>query len=289
MWQPQLRIGVMLGIYQSAIIATLTIIDNALQSVGGAKELVIRRKTAELGFQCPKGRNRQDEGARARAYVMYLFDSGAEKSFVSTKFTPFINIAPATLDNSYEVELANGKVVRSFDVIVRMDWSSYHHGVIVCYEKIVRISLPNGEMLEIQGEKPGKDLKLLSCIKADEKKPEDIRIVRDFPEVFPYDFSCLPPVRETEFCIDMILGALPVVKSPYRLALLEMLELPYQLQELQEKGFIWPSHSPWGAPVLFVKKKDGALRMCIDYIELNKLTIKNRYPHPRIDDMFDQL
>ncbi|GJU31244.1 putative reverse transcriptase domain-containing protein [Tanacetum coccineum] len=257
----------------------------------------------------------QEKDCKARVLGSgYLFESGAEKSFVSTKFTPFINIAPATLDNSYEVDLANGKVVStntvlrgytvalynhcfkidllpirlgSFDVIVRMDWSSYHHGFIVCYEKIVRIPLPNGEILKIQGEKPGKDPKLLSCIKADEKKPKDISIIRDFPEVFPYNLLGLPPVRETEFCIGIILGALPVVKSPYRLAPLEMLEFSNQLKELQDKGFIRPSHSPWGAPVLFVKKKDGALIMCIDYIELNKLTIKNRYPLPGIDDLFD--
>nr|GEY93034.1 putative reverse transcriptase domain-containing protein [Tanacetum cinerariifolium] len=143
--------------------------------------------------------------------------------------------------------------------------------------------------IKIQGERPEKDPKLLSCIKAGEKKPEDIRIVRDFPEVFPDDLSGLPLVCEIEFCIDLIPSALPVVKSPYRLAPLEMLELSNQLKEIQEKGFIWPSHSPWGAPVLFVKKKDSALRMCIDYRELNKLTIKNCYPLPRTDDIFDQL
>ncbi|GJX68733.1 putative reverse transcriptase domain-containing protein [Tanacetum coccineum] len=170
-----------------------------------------------------------------------------------------------------------------------MDWFSYHRGVIVCYEKIVCIPLPNGEILEIQGERLEKDPKLFSYIKADEKKPEDIRIVRNFPEVFLDDLSGLPSVREIEFRIDLIPGSLPVVKSPYRLAPLEMLELSNQLKEFQEKGFIRPRHSPWGAPVLFVKKKDGALRKCIDYRELNKLTIKNHYPLPRIDDLFDQL
>ncbi|GJW77779.1 reverse transcriptase domain-containing protein [Tanacetum coccineum] len=160
---------------------------------------------------------------------------------------------------------------------------------IDCYEKIVRIPLPNGEILEVQGERPEKDLGSLACIKADEKKLDDIRIVRDFPEVFPDDLLGLPHVREVEFRIDLIPGASPVVRSPYRLAPSEMLELSNQLKELQEKGFIRPSHSPWGAPVLFVKKKDGSMRMCIDYRELNKLTIKNRYPLPRIDDLFDQL
>ncbi|GJZ63329.1 putative reverse transcriptase domain-containing protein [Tanacetum coccineum] len=118
---------------------------------------------------------------------------------------------------------------------------------------------------------------------------DDIRIVRDFPEVFPDDLLGLPHVREVEFRIDLITVRITVVRSPYRLAPSEMLELSNQLKELQEKGFIRPSHSPWGAPVLFVKKKDGSMRMCIDYRELNKLTIKNRYPLPRIDDLFDQL
>ncbi|GJY37537.1 hypothetical protein Tco_0422915, partial [Tanacetum coccineum] len=129
---------------------------------------------------------------------------------------------------------------------------------------IVHIPLPNGEILEVQGERPEKDLGSLACIKADEKKLDDIRIVRDFPEVFPDDLLGLPHVREVEFRIDLIPGASPVVRSPYR-------------------------HSPWGAPVLFGKKKDGSMRMCIDYRELNKLTIKNRYPLPRINDLFDQL
>ncbi|GKF67673.1 hypothetical protein Tco_0197352, partial [Tanacetum coccineum] len=177
----------------------------------------------------------------------------------------------------------------SFDVIVGMDWLSYHRAIIDCYEKIVRIPLPNGEFLEVQGERPKKDLGSLACIKADERKLDDIRVVRDFPKVFPDDLSGLPPVRGIEFHIELILDASPVVKSPYRLAPSEMLELSNQLKELQEKGFIRPSHSPWGVPILFVKKKDGAMRMFIDYRELNKLTIKNRYPLPRIDNLFDQL
>ncbi|GJR69546.1 putative reverse transcriptase domain-containing protein [Tanacetum coccineum] len=289
--------------------------------------------------KCPKAGNQQNDGARGRAYVVIenpqqnpnvvtgmfllndhyaciLFDSGAEKSFVSSAFTHFIDIAPATLNTSYEVELADGKVVStntilrsctlvllnhvfkidllptrlgSFDVIIGMDWLAYHRALIDCYEKIVRIPLPNGKILEVQGERPEKDLRSLACIKADEKKLDDIRVVRDFPEVFPDDLLGLPLVREIEFRIDLIPGASPVVRSPYRLAPSEMLELSNQLKELQEKGFIRPSHSPWGAPVLFVKKKDGSMRMCIDYKELNKLTIKNRYPLPRIDDLFDQL
>ncbi|GKB59886.1 putative reverse transcriptase domain-containing protein [Tanacetum coccineum] len=118
---------------------------------------------------------------------------------------------------------------------------------------------------------------------------EDVPIIKDFPEVFPEDLLGLPHTRQVEFHIDLVPGAAPVARAPYRLAPSEMKELADQLQELSDKGFIRPSSSPWGAPVLFVKKKDGSLRMCIDYRELNKLTVKNRYPLPRIDDLFDQL
>ncbi|GKC77243.1 putative reverse transcriptase domain-containing protein [Tanacetum coccineum] len=125
--------------------------------------------------------------------------------------------------------------------------------------------------------------------KSEKKRLEDVPIVRDFPEVFPEDLSGLPPTRQVEFQIDLIPGVAPVARAPYRLAPSEMKELSEQLKELSDKGFIRPSSSPWGAPVLFVKKKDGSFRMCIDYRELNKLTVKNRYPLPRIDDLFDQL
>ncbi|GKA89485.1 hypothetical protein Tco_0811297, partial [Tanacetum coccineum] len=117
----------------------------------------------------------------------------------------------------------------------------------------------------------------------------DISVVKNYPEVFLEDLPGPPPSRQVEFQIDLVPGAAPVVKVPYRLALPEIQELSAQLQELLSKGLIRPSSSPWGAPVLFVKKKDGSMRMCIDYRELNKLTIKNRYPLPRIDDLFDQL
>ncbi|GJQ97807.1 reverse transcriptase domain-containing protein [Tanacetum coccineum] len=108
-------------------------------------------------------------------------------------------------------------------------------------------------------------------------------------DVSAEELSGLPPQRQVEFRIDLVPGAMSIAKSPYRLAPSKMQELSGQLQELQDKGFIRPSHSPWGAPVLFVKKKDGSLRMFIDYKELNKWTIKNRYPLSRIDDLFDQL
>ncbi|GJZ02195.1 putative reverse transcriptase domain-containing protein [Tanacetum coccineum] len=204
----------------------------------------------------------------------------------------------------------------SFDVIIGMDWLRRCHAVIVCDEKLVRIPYGN-ETLIFHGDESnnGREsrLTIISCSKAQEymakgcqiflaqisakkeedksegKQLKDVPIVQDFLEVFPEDLPGLPPARPVEFQIDLIPGAAPVARAPYRLAPSEMKELSEQLQELSDKGFIRPSSSPWGAPVLFVKKKDGSFRMCIDYRELNKLTVKNRYPLPRIDDLFDQL
>nr|GEX16923.1 putative reverse transcriptase domain, ribonuclease H-like domain, aspartic peptidase domain protein [Tanacetum cinerariifolium] len=132
-------------------------------------------------------------------------------------------------------------------------------------------------------------MRQLMSAKAREKKQEDIMVVRNFVEVFSDGLSALSPVQEIKFQIELFPGAMPVAKSPYRLAGSELEELSGQLKELKDKGFIRPSSSPWGAPVLFVKKKDESFRMCINYKELNKLAIKNRYPLLRIDDMFDQL
>ncbi|GJZ07862.1 putative reverse transcriptase domain-containing protein [Tanacetum coccineum] len=272
-------------------------------------------------------------------YASILFDTGANRSFISTAFSSVINIAPTPLENSYDVELADGKIV-GVDTIMRgctlnflnhpfnidlmpvelgsfgMDWLRRCHAVIVCDEKLVRIPYGN-ETLIFHGNESndGREsrLAIISCLKAQEymakgcqiflaqisakkeedksegKQLKDVPIVRDFPEVFPEDLPGLPPARPMEFQIDLIPRVAPVARALYRLTPSEMKELLEQLQEISDKGFIRPSSSPWGAPVLFVKKKDGSFRMCIDYRELNKLTVKNRYPLPRIDDLFDQL
>jgi hypothetical protein len=99
----------------------------------------------------------------------------------------------------------------------------------------------------------------------------------------------LPPKRDIDFSINLMPGAAPVSKTPYRTSTPELKELQLQLKELLKKGYIHPSVSPWGAPVLFVKNKYGTMRLCIDFRQLNKVTVKNKYPLPRIDDLFDQL
>ncbi|GJX43724.1 putative reverse transcriptase domain-containing protein [Tanacetum coccineum] len=254
-------------------------------------------------------------------YARMLFDSGADRSFVSTMSTTFsvlLDIVPSTLDVSYVVELADGRIVEtntllrgctlgllghlfdtdlmpielgSFDVIIGMDWLSRYHDMIICDEKVIRIPYGN-KVLEIQGDGcSGGDksrLSIISCTKtqkyiqngcqvflaqvtkkkaedkSERKRIEDVPTVRDFSEVFPEDLLGLLPTRQAKFQIDLVPGAAPVARSPYR-------------------------SSPWGAPVLFFKKKDGSFQMCIDYHERNKLTVKNGYPLLRIDDLFDQL
>ncbi|GKC40534.1 putative reverse transcriptase domain-containing protein [Tanacetum coccineum] len=196
----------------------------------------------------------------------------------------------------------------TFDVIIGMDWLADNDVVIICGKKEVHIPIKN-RTLVVKGDSNSSRLKVIPCIKArkyiergchlflahvtkkekSKKRLKDVPVIRDFPEVFPDDLPGLPLSRQVELKIDLVPGAAPVTRAPYRLAPSEMKELSEQLKELLEKGFIRSSSSPWGAPVLFVKKKDGSFRICIDYRELNKLTVKNRYPLPRIDDLFDQL
>nr|GEZ72438.1 putative reverse transcriptase domain-containing protein [Tanacetum cinerariifolium] len=183
------------------------------------------------------------------------------------------------LNQAFKINLMPIKL-GSFNVIIGMDWLSKYHAKIICDEKVVHISI-EGETLIIRAQVMEK--------KSEDKRLENIAVVREFPNVFPEDLPGLPQVRQVEFQIDLIPRAAPVARAPYRLAPSEMQELSDQLQELADRGFIRPSTLPWGAPALFVKKKDGSFRMCLDYRELNKLTVKNRYPLPRIDDLFDQL
>ena len=197
-----------------------------------------------------------------------------------------------------------------YEVILGMDWLSKYHASIDCMKKIVTFQPPEEEEFLFIGTTKKLRTPIISAMKAKRlldsgcvgylasvvdtslerhSKPEDVPVVQEFLEVFPEDLPGLPPDREIEFIIELIPCTAPISKAPYRMAPSELKELKVQLQELLDKGFICPSFSPWGAPVLFVKKKDGTLRLCIDYRELNKVTIKNKYPLPRIDDLFDQL
>ncbi|GJR07766.1 putative reverse transcriptase domain-containing protein [Tanacetum coccineum] len=252
-------------------------------------------------------------------YASILFDTGADRSFVSTAFSSQIDITPTALDHYYDVELADGRIIRlntilrgctlnilnhpfnidlmpvelgSFDAIIGMDWLVKYQAIIVCAEKIIRIPWGN-ETLIVHGDGSNQGhearLHIISYTKTQEymlkgcpvflenvntketedksekKHLEDVPIVRNFPNVFPEDLLGLPPTRQVEFQIDLIPSATPVARAPYRLTPSKMKELSEQLKGLSDKGFIRPSSSPWGDPV------------------------KNRYPLPRIDDLFDQL
>ncbi|CAA3011864.1 DNA RNA polymerases superfamily [Olea europaea subsp. europaea] len=199
--------------------------------------------------------------------------------------------------------------IHDFDVILGMDFLSRHCASVDCFCKEVIFRSPENLEIVLTGErrilpscmisvfdarrmlKKGCHAYLAHVIDTQITKLEidDISVVRDFPDVFPKDLPGLPPDREIEFCIDLVPGTAPISQVPYRMAPKELKELKVQLQDLVDKGFIRPSVSPWGAPVLFVKKKDGTMRLCIDYRQLNKMTIRNKYPLPRVDDLFDQL
>ena len=196
-----------------------------------------------------------------------------------------------------------------FDVILGMDWLALHHACVDCHGKKVSFCLPGKDPVVVQGDKSNAPTNLVSALKARkmikkgceaylayvrdvdqlEQRLENVPVVCEFSDVFPEELPALPPEREIEFCIEVTPGTDPISIPPYRMAPAELKELKVQIQDLIEKGFIRPSTSPWGAPVLFVKKKDGSLRLCIDYRQLNKVTVKNKYPLPRIDDLFDQL
>ncbi|KAJ8764775.1 hypothetical protein K2173_009176 [Erythroxylum novogranatense] len=199
--------------------------------------------------------------------------------------------------------------LRGLDVILGMDTMEKYLAKLDCGQKEVEFDLGNGEKVIFRGDRKTPLPRLISAMLAERMtsqgceaflahvvdvdvqkgKLDDFPIVREFPDAFPDELPGLLPVREIEFAIDLVPGIAPISIPPYRMAPAELRELKEQLEELLEKGYVRPSSSPWGAPVLFVKKKDGSWRMCIDYRRLNKVTIKNKYPLPRIDDLFDQL
>jgi hypothetical protein len=169
------------------------------------------------------------------------------------------------------------------DAILGMDWLTKHNGIISCADKTVLLTDHQGKLVSCQAQPPAQDPMVFNLA------AESISVVEDFMDVFLEELPGMPPEREVEFYIDLIPGTTPIAKRPYRMAPTELAELKLQIAELQQKGYICPSSSPWGAPVLFVTKKDGSMRMCIDYRSLNEVTIKNKYALPRIDDLFDQL
>jgi hypothetical protein len=177
-------------------------------------------------------------------------------------------------------------------VILGMDWLSNHKGMINCANKAVRLTTSSGKEVEYVADNLVMDKAASNKIvlnHLDAASTLDIRTVSEFLNIFPEELPGMSPDREIEFVIELVPDTTPMFKRPYRMATNQLVELKEQLQELLHKGYIRPSASPWGAPIIFVPKKDGTQRMCVDYHSLNEVTIKNMYPLPRIDDPFDQL
>eukprot|EP00253_Pinus_taeda_P011485 PITA_11485 len=227
------------------------------------------------------------------------------------RVTAKINDCPFVIADQPVTADLNILPLGSYDILIGMDWLEKHWSLVDCKTKVIYYRDQQGNRKEMQGIKQPVQVRpitanqLIKCIRkgcqvyaiqvgyANSKDKSislhSIPIIQEFTDVFLEEIPGLPPRRNIDFTIELIPGAAPVSRAPYRMSTPELTELKMQLQELLDKEYIRPSVSPWGAPVLFVKKKDGTLRMCIDYRQLNKLTIKNKYPLPQIDELFDQV
>ena len=248
-------------------------------------------------------------------YGSVLFDSGASHSFISKSFAEKHLFPTKSMSRDWLIQSPGGTLKASLgcprvviqiegvdflanlimldskglDVILGMDWLMEHKALIDCAGTSVTLTSTGGAIVDYQAEiEPHPEVdSMLNKLKG--LLLEHVRVVNEYPDVFPDELPGLPPDREIEFVIELVPGTAPIAKRPYKMPANELAELKKQIQELEEKGYIRPSTSPWGAPVLFVKKRDGSMRMCVDYRALNAATIKNKYPLPRINDLFEQL
>ncbi|WJX13328.1 hypothetical protein P8452_03727 [Trifolium repens] len=256
--------------------------------------------------------------------LIAIVDTGSTHSFISFECMKRLNIPVSEMLGCMEIETpASGYVTtqlvcrncpvtvfgKSFDmdlvciplsgidVIFGMNWLIFNRVHINCCERVITFPKLEEESKLMSGKEVRESLlehgelfAMFASLKIEnEVGIKELPVVQEFPDVFPEDVSDMPPEREVEFAIDLVPGTSPISMAPYRMSASELSELKKQLEELLEKKFIRPSVSPWGAPVLLVKKKDGSMRLCIDYRRLNQVTIKNKYPLPRIDDLMDQL
>ena len=242
-----------------------------------------------------------------------LFDSCASHSFISAKFDAKVDLDFCHTNGSYMISTPGGKVasnqiirhvpikldskvirtelillaLEGIDVTFGMDWMTRHGVILDLSSRAVEINSPTHGTITLY-------LPISECINScafsrSELEIEKILVVCEYANVFLDDLPGMPPDRDIEFVIELQPGITPISKTPYRMPPKELAELKVQLQELLDKGFIRPSASPWGCPALFVKKKDDSLRLCVDYRPLNVVTIKNKYPLPCVDVLFDQL
>jgi hypothetical protein len=242
-----------------------------------------------------------------------LFDSGASHSFISSSFVVKHNLPIATMKHTMLVGSPGGEMrtrhicptvsitirgvdfpsnfilldSKGIDVILDMDWLSKYYGVIKCARKAVRLTKRDGTTVEFVAMIQIDQGSMLNQAKA--IALEDTIVVQEYPDVFSEELPGMPPDRDIEFVIELLPGTPPISKRPCRMPVNELAELKKQIVELQSKGFIRPSSSPWGAPVLFIEKKVRTQWMCMDYHSLNEVTNKNKNPLPQIKDLFDQM
>jgi hypothetical protein len=250
--------------------------------------------------------------------TVVLFDSRASHSFISTAYIGKHNLPLALLRCQMIVSYLGGDMparqlcpkvnlkIRGVDfvanlivleskginVILGMDWLSKRKVLIDCAKKSVKLTTPEGKEIEFVVEPVVTTKGVANRAKVnqlDASQGSEVPLVNEFPDVFPKELPGMPPDRDIEFVIELKPGTTHIYKTPYGMATLELAELKEHITELLENGFICPSSSSWGAPVIFVLKKDGTQRLCMDYHALNEVTIKNKYPLARIDDLFDQL
>jgi hypothetical protein len=250
--------------------------------------------------------------------TVVLFDSRALHSFISAAYVGKRNLPLALLKCQMIVSSPGGDMTarhlwpkvnlkirgvdffanlivlesKGIDVILRMDWLSKHKVLIYCTKKSVKLTTSERKEMEFVIEPVVTTKGAANRAKVnqlDASQGSEVPVVNEFLDVFPEELSGMPPDQDIEFVIELKPGTTPIYKTPYRMATLELAELKEHIKELLEKEFICPSSSPWGAPVIFVLKKDDTQRLCVDYHALNEVTIKNKYPLPRIDDLFNQL
>jgi hypothetical protein len=182
--------------------------------------------------------------------------------------------------------------LKGIDVILRMDWLSKHKVLIDCAEKSVKLTTLEGNKMEFVVEPIVTAKGVANRAKVnqlDASQRSEVPVVNEFPDAFSEELPGMPPDRDIKFVIELKPSTSPIYKTLYRMATPEFAELKEHIKELLEKGFICPSSSPWGAPVIFVSKKDGTQSLCMDYHSLNEVTVKNKFLLPRIDDLFNQL
>jgi hypothetical protein len=245
--------------------------------------------------------------------IVILFDTGATHDFISKACTQRYRLAIEPTNTPYVISTPGGRVItkelvmhtplnligkmfrtslivldgQDINVILGMSWMKGHKAQLDNVSRTVRLDSPANGVVVLQ--LPPSTTKHSSVHHTAAQKLKDIPVAHEYPDVFPDDLPGMPPDRDVEFTIELQPDTTSISRCPYKITLMELAELKVQLNELMDKGFIHPCSSPWGCPTLFVKKKDQSLRLCVDYQPLNAVTIKNKYPQPRIDILFDQL